>query len=89
LKTQAKKIPEINLLFSPPKVLDTQNKGICGVNPTSVDFSHNLNRDCELGGVGSVNGKKQQISCDPDVLKGVNLCYDGLLRQKLFEYKFY
>lgn len=56
------------------------------MNPTSVD---NLDWDCELRGVGSVNGKKQQISCDPDVLMGVNLCYDGLLRLKLFEYKFY
>ena len=81
--------PEINLLFSVPKVLDTPNKGACGVNPTSVDFSHNLHRDCELGGVVSANGNKQQISCDPDVLMGVNLCYDGLLRLKLFEYKFY
>lgn len=81
--------PEINLLFSLPKVLDAPNKGACGVNPTSVDFSHNLHWDCELGGVVSANGKKQQISCDPDVLKGVNLCYDGLLRLKLFEYKFY
>lgn len=32
--------PEINLLFSLPKVLDAPNKGACGVNPTSVDFSH-------------------------------------------------
>lgn len=56
------------------------------MNPTSVD---NLDWDCELRGVGSVSGKKQQISCDPDVLMGVNLCYDGLLRLKLFEYKFY
>ena len=71
--------------FRRPRSLIPQNKGTCGVDPASVDFSHNL----ELGGVGSVNGKKQKILCDPDVLMGVNLCYDGLLRLKLFEYKFY
>ena len=89
IEDSGQKPPEMNLSFSPPKALDTPNKGTCGVNPTSVDFSYNLDRDGELRGVGSVNGKKQQISCDPDVLMGVNLCYDGLLRLKLFEYKFY
>ena len=89
IEDSGQKPPEMNLSFSPPKALDTPNKGTYGVNPTSVDFSYNLDRDGELRGVGSVNGKKQQISCDPDVLMGVNLCYDGLLRLKLFEYKFY
>lgn len=89
IEDSGQKPPEMNLSFSPPKALDTPNKGTCGVNPTSVDFSYNLDRDGELRGVGSVNGKKQQISCDPDVLMGVNLCYDGLLRLKLLEYKFY
>lgn len=86
LETRGKNPLKSICYFRRPRSSILQNKGTCGVNPTSVD---NLDQDCELGGVGSVNGKKQQISCNPDVLMGVNLCYDGLLRLKLFEYKFY
>lgn len=82
---------DTNLLFSSPQVLDTPNKSTRGINPhfrrsLAIIFTVIASTgECEA----PMEGKP--ISCDqfPDVLIGVNLFYDGLLRQKLFEYNFY
>lgn len=80
---------DTNLLFSPPRSSTPQTKTIAVSILISADLAQSSSP--RLLALGSLERlwKGTLISCDPDVLKGVNLSYGGLLRTKLFEYNFY